>query len=68
MTNEVDPLRQEIADSWPHKMDDSAARAEWGWQPEYDIESMTSDMIEKLREKLGTLRALTPLQEVSNVT
>jgi nucleoside-diphosphate-sugar epimerase len=56
MTYEVDPLRQAIADSWPHKMDDSAARAEWGWQPEYDIESMTKDMIEKLRK------------EVSNVT
>jgi len=51
MSYEVDPLRQEIADSWPHKMDDSAARAEWGWQPEYDRESMTKDMIEQLRKE-----------------
>lgn len=56
ITYEVDPLRQAIADSWPHKMDDSVARAEWGWQSEYDIESMTKDMIEKLSK------------EVSNVT
>jgi nucleoside-diphosphate-sugar epimerase len=32
-------------------MDDSAARAEWGWQPEYDIGSMTKEMIEKLRKE-----------------
>jgi len=48
----VDPLRQAIADSWPNNMDDSAAREEWGWQPEYDLESMTEDMIEKLSHKL----------------
>jgi nucleoside-diphosphate-sugar epimerase len=52
MIYEVDSMRQAIADSWPHKMDDSAARAEWGWQPEYDIESMTKDMIEKLRKEV----------------
>jgi nucleoside-diphosphate-sugar epimerase len=49
----IDPLRQAIADSWPNNMDDSAARKEWGWQPEYDLESMTKDMLEKLSEKLG---------------
>ena len=49
----VDPVRQEIADSWPNSLDDSAARAEWGWKPEYDIGKMTADMLEKLAEKLG---------------
>ena len=49
----VDPVRQEIADSWPNSLDDSAARAEWGWKPEYDIAKMTADMLEKLSEKLG---------------
>ena len=44
----VDPVLQEIADSWPNYMDDSAARAEWGWKHEYDIESMTTDMLDKL--------------------
>lgn len=53
MTYEVDPVRQGIADSWPDNMDDSAAREEWGWSPVYNLESMTADMIEKLRIKLS---------------
>jgi nucleoside-diphosphate-sugar epimerase len=48
----VDPIRQEIADSWPNSIDDSAARDEWGWKPAFDLESMTGDMLEKLKEKL----------------
>ena len=48
----VDPVRQAIADSWPNHMDDSAARAEWGWKPNYDLDSMTKDMLEKLSDKL----------------
>ena len=47
-----DPLKQSIADSWPDSMDDSCARAEWDWKPEYDLESMTKDMIVKLRARL----------------
>lgn len=50
---EIDPVRQEIADSWPDSMDDSCARSEWDWKPAYDLESMTKDMILHLREKLG---------------
>jgi len=49
---DVDPMRQAIADSWPDSMDDSAAREEWGWQPEYDIESMTLDMLTRLRARV----------------
>ncbi|MFW9992190.1 MAG: NAD-dependent epimerase/dehydratase family protein [Candidatus Odinarchaeota archaeon] len=45
-------FRQDIADSWPESIDDSIAREEWGWSPEYDLPSMTADMIEKLRKKL----------------
>ncbi len=41
--------RQAIADSWPASIDDTAAREEWGWKPDYDIESITKDMLEKLR-------------------
>lgn len=48
-----DPLKQSIADSWPDSMDDSCARAEWDWKPEYDLESMTRDMISKLKIKLS---------------
>jgi nucleoside-diphosphate-sugar epimerase len=53
MRYEVDPVRQAIADSWPDNMDDSCARAEWGWQPHYDLDSMSQDMIKHLKEKLG---------------
>jgi len=48
----VDPTRQAIAESWPNNIDDSAARKEWGWKPEYNLQSMTKDMIEKLTIKL----------------
>ena len=51
-----DPLKQSIADSWPDSMDDSCARAEWDWKPEYDLESMTRDMISKLKVKLSLYR------------
>lgn len=50
---DVDPVRQKIADSWPNSLDDSAARSEWGWKPEYDISKMTIDMLDKLSIKLG---------------
>ncbi len=45
-------FRQEIADSWPQRIDDTAAREEWGWKPEYDLSSMVKDMLDRLREKL----------------
>ncbi|MBT4320662.1 NAD-dependent epimerase/dehydratase family protein [Candidatus Bathyarchaeota archaeon] len=37
-------FRQEIADSWPMSIDDSCARAEWGWSPDYDLGAMVDDM------------------------
>ena len=40
--------RQAIADSWPQSIDDSTARSDWGWKPDYDLERMTKDMIENL--------------------
>lgn len=42
--------RQAIADTWPRTLDDSAARAEWDWQPEYDLPRMAADMLARLRE------------------
>jgi len=41
--------RQAIADSWPKTIDDSSARQEWGWEPSYDLASMTADMLKNLR-------------------
>ena len=52
MVYQPDPLKQSIADSWPDSMDDSCARQEWDWKPEYDLESMTRDMLAKLRARL----------------
>ena len=53
MNYKVDPLRQAIADSWPNSLDDTCAREEWGWKPEYDLDAMTRDMLAKLKEKFG---------------
>ena len=39
MVYEIDPLKQSIADSWPDSLDDSCAREEWDWKPQYDLES-----------------------------
>lgn len=49
---DVDPVKKAIAESWPNSMNDSAARAEWDWEPEYDLEAMTKDMIKVLSNKL----------------
>ena len=46
---DVDPVRQAIADSWPRRIDDSAAREEWGWKAVFDLEAMTTDMLAHLR-------------------
>ncbi len=48
---DVDPVRQAIAESWPRRIDDAAARREWGWRPAFDAEAMTADMIEHLRAR-----------------
>lgn len=52
MDYNVDPVRQAIADSWPNSIDDTAARTEWGFKAKYDLDSMTRDMLDKLKEKL----------------
>jgi hypothetical protein len=45
--------RQTIADSWPQSIDDSVARNDWGWQPNYDIDKMTVDMLNNHPENKG---------------
>jgi nucleoside-diphosphate-sugar epimerase len=57
-------FRQAIADSWPRAIDDSAARDEWGWTPEFDLVAMTIDMLDKLRQRHADGR-LYPGDEVS---
>ena len=51
MEYQYDELRQTIADSWPNQMDDHCAREEWGFKPQYDLASMTVDMIRVLKAK-----------------
>ncbi|MDY6148576.1 MAG: NAD-dependent epimerase/dehydratase family protein [Porphyromonas sp.] len=53
MDYNVDPLRQAIAESWPNSLDDSCARNEWGWKPEYDMDKMSQDMIAILKQRYG---------------
>lgn len=48
----IDPVRQAIADSWPRSLDDSAARREWGWQPQFDLSAMVHEMLVNLELKL----------------
>jgi nucleoside-diphosphate-sugar epimerase len=48
----IDPIKQSIANSWPNSMDHSAAVEEWGWKPEYDLSSMTEDMLKILSKRL----------------
>ena len=46
-------FRQAIADSWPKSIDDTAAREEWGWNPQYDLDAMTEDMLTNLKKKFA---------------
>ncbi|MBP0726485.1 L-threonine 3-dehydrogenase [Bacillus sp. RG28] len=50
---DVDPIRQGIANSWPNSIDCSAAKAEWGFDPKFDLDRMTKDMLENLSVKLN---------------
>jgi nucleoside-diphosphate-sugar epimerase len=46
-------FRQAIADSWPASIDDSHARNDWGWKPNFDLNAMTADMLLNLRSVKG---------------
>ena len=48
----VDPVRQAIANSWPNTLEDYAARVEWDWEPAYDLERTTQDMLQTLSHTL----------------
>lgn len=46
-------FRQAIADSWPDSIDDSEARKDWGWAPEFDLNRMTQDILEHLKVEVA---------------
>lgn len=48
----IPDFRQAIADSWPSAIDDSKARADWGWQHIYDLSALVKDMLVKLSPRL----------------
>ena len=52
MDYDIDPVKDQISRSWPDSLDDSCAREEWGWKPEWDLSSMTDDMLDKVAKKL----------------
>lgn len=43
-------FRQKIADTWPESIDDEFAKVEWGWQPKFDLKSMTEDMLKNIQK------------------
>jgi threonine 3-dehydrogenase len=49
ITFRADPRRQEILDSWPRALDDGNARRDWGWQPSFDLQSMSEDLIQRIQ-------------------
>ncbi len=51
MDYDIDPVKRDISQSWPNYLDDSCAREEWGWKPEWDLERMTDDMLEVIRRR-----------------
>lgn len=57
MSYDIDPVKEEIARSWPNSLDDTCAREEWGWQPDWDLERMTVDMLDAVRRKFEAEKA-----------
>jgi len=49
-------FRQQIADSWPQSIDDSVARNDWGWKPDYDLNAMVEDMLVNLEKQFATYK------------
>lgn len=45
-------FRQQIADSWPQSIDDTEARKDWGWKPQYTLPAMVKDMLDNLKKQL----------------
>ena len=53
-------FRQKIAESWPDDMDDTEARQQWNWKPKYSLDTMTKDIISKLRDRIKRTGSIHP--------
>ena len=53
---DIDPVKEKIARSWPNMLDDTCAREEWGWKPEWDLSRMTEDMLSVLSRRMGLVK------------
>jgi nucleoside-diphosphate-sugar epimerase len=54
ITFEPNPRRQGIVDSWPEDVDDSLARADWNWKPDYDVDRFFDDyFLPEIRKRYG---------------
>jgi nucleoside-diphosphate-sugar epimerase len=53
ITYKPDPLRTSIVESWPQRIDDSAARADWNWKSNWSLDQMADEIIEALRDELA---------------
>ena len=51
VTYKIQEFRQRIADAWPDTVDYTVARQDFGFEPQFDLEAITKDMIEKLSPK-----------------
>jgi len=60
-------FRQKIADSWPKSLDDSLARKDWNWKPDFDLDSMTRDMLIRLKAKLQSTDPNLKLKQIHSV-
>ena len=50
-------FRQKIADSWPNTINDSAAREDWAWKPDYTVDQMSEDILENLPKYFDIVRS-----------
>ena len=50
---DIEPIKQGIANTWPNSMNDQCAREEWGWKPNWNLQTMTADMLKVIGEKFA---------------
>jgi nucleoside-diphosphate-sugar epimerase len=54
VTYEPNPRRQGIVDSWPEDVDDSRARTDWNWKPDYDVDRFFEEyFLPEIRKRYG---------------